>query len=59
MKILWIDPLNTDSQFLNLMSVILMKAGHDVHVRSIVRDGHPLPNVHWTPFMHHRSPPFP
>ena len=58
MKILWVDPLNTNPQFLNLMSVVLGEAGHEVHVRSTAREGHPPPpDVQWTPFMRHG--PFP
>ena len=58
MKIPWIDPLNTNPQFLNLMSVVLREAGHEVHIRSTAREGHPPPpGVHWTPFM--RRGPFP
>ena len=57
MRILWIDPLNTNPQGVNLISVILRDAGHDVRVCSIVRDGHPPPpDVHWTPFTRHRVP---
>ena len=49
---LWVDPLNTNPQFLNLMSVVLREAGHEVRVCSTVRKGHPPPpDVHWTPFM--------
>ena len=58
MKILWVDPLNTHPHGINLMAIILREAGHDVHVRSIARDGHPPPSdVHWTPFMRHHNPP--
>ena len=58
MKILWVDPLNTNPHSINLMAVILREAGHDVHVCSIARDGHPPPpDVHWTPFAHYRNPP--
>lgn len=58
MKVLWIDPLNTNPQFLNLMSVILREAGCDVSVCSIARAGHPPPaDIHWTPFVRYRNPP--
>ena len=58
MKILWIDPLNTNPQFLNLMTVVLQEAGHEVHVCSTVRDGHPPPpGIHWTPFLRRGSHP--
>ena len=57
MKILWVDPLNTHPQGLNVMSAILRDAGHDVRVRSIARDGHlPPPDVHWAPFMRFGRP---
>ena len=57
MRILWIDPLNTNPQGVNLISVILRDAGHDVRVCSIARDGHPPPpDIHWTPFTRHRVP---
>ena len=57
MKILWIDPSNTNPQGVNLISVILRDAGHDVHVCSIARDGHPPPpDVGWTPFVRLRTP---
>ena len=58
MKILWVDPLNTNPQFLNLMSVVLREAGHEVRVCSTARKGHPPPpDVHWTPFMHRNLHP--
>lgn len=51
MRILWIDPLNTNPQFLNLMAILLHEAGHEVELCSIARDGHPLPSeIRWTPF---------
>ena len=57
MRILWVDPLNTNPQALNLMSVILRDAGHDVRVCSVARDGHPPPpDLQWTPFTRHRTP---
>ena len=58
MKVLWVDPLNTNPHFLNLMSVVLRQAGHEVRVCSVVREGHPPPaDVDWTPFMRFRPPP--
>ena len=58
MKILWIDPLNTNPQFLNLMTVLLQEAGHEIHVCSTVRDGHPPPpGIHWRPFLRRGSHP--
>lgn len=51
MKVLWLDPLNTNAQFLNLMSIILREAGHEVHVRSNARTAFaPSPDVRWTNF---------
>lgn len=51
MRILWIDPLNTNPQFVNLMAILLHEAGHEVELVSLVRDGHPLPpEIRWTPF---------
>ena len=58
MKVLWVDPLNTNPQFLNLMSVILREAGCEVQVCSIARAGHPPPaDVQWSPFVGYRNPP--
>ena len=57
MKILWIDPLNTEAQALNVMAAVLRDAGHDVHVRSIRRAGFdPPPGVDWTPFVRLPAP---
>ena len=40
------------------MSVVLREAGHEVHVRSTVRNGHPPPPcIHWTPFLRAGSHP--
>ncbi|NKB69246.1 MAG: glycosyltransferase [Candidatus Latescibacteria bacterium] len=51
MKILWVDPLNTNAQFLNLMSIILQDSGHQVHVCSTARAAFPPPaDIDWTPF---------
>lgn len=58
-RIFWIDPLNTDPHFLNLMSIVLQEHGHDVHVRSIARYAFPPPSgVHWTPFLKLARRPF-
>ena len=58
MKVLWLDPLNTNPHFVNLLSLALGDAGHRVEVCSVVRDGHPPPpEVPWTPFMRFRPPP--
>ena len=58
MKIIWVDPLNTNPQFLNLMAVILREAGHDVHVCSITRADFPPPSdVRWVPFARLRRAP--
>ena len=51
MKILWIDPLNTNPQFLNLMAIILQEAGHQVLVRANSRQAFlPPTDVQWLPF---------
>lgn len=51
MKIVWIDPLNTNPHFVNLMAVLLHEAGHEVEVVSMAREGHPPPpEIRWTPF---------
>ena len=51
MKVLWIDPLNTNPHYLNLMAVALRDAGHDVHVAALERAHHPPPaGVAWVPF---------
>ncbi len=58
MKVLWIDPFNTNAQFLNLVSIILREAGHEVHVCSVARAGVPPPSdVRWKPFMRLPEPP--
>lgn len=58
MKVLWIDPLNTNPHFVNLLSLALGDAGHEVEVCSVVREGHPPPpGVRWSPFMRFRPPP--
>lgn len=58
MRVLWVDPLNTNPHFVNLLSVVLREAGHEVRVCSVVRRGHPPPSdVDWTPFMRFRPPP--
>jgi glycosyltransferase involved in cell wall biosynthesis len=50
-KILWIDPVNSDPQFLNAMSLALAQAGHEVIVRSNHRQGYDPPNgISWSPF---------
>ena len=51
MRILWIDPLNTNPHFVNLMAILFHEAGHEVEVVSIAREGHPPPpEIRWTPF---------
>ncbi len=51
MKILWIDPLNTNPQFLNLMAIILQEAGHEVVVRANARQAFlPPSEIEWQPF---------
>ena len=57
MKVLWVDPLNTNAQFVNLMSIILREAGHEVHVRSNARANFaPPPDVRWTNFTRFHAP---
>ena len=36
MKILWIDPVNTDPQFLNLLAIVLQEAGRSLHAKKIL-----------------------
>ena len=51
MKILWIDPLNTNPHYLNLMAVVLRDAGHEVHVCAALRERFPPPSgIRWMPF---------
>ena len=51
MKILWIDPLNTNPQFLNLMAILLQEAGHQVVVRANARQAFAPPaDIEWQPF---------
>ena len=51
MKVLWIDPLNTNPHYLNLMVVALRDAGHEVHVCAMARERFPVPpDVRWVPF---------
>ena len=58
MRILWIDPLNTNPHFVNLMAILFHEAGHEVEVVSIAREGHPPPpEIRWTPFW--RNAPVP
>ena len=59
MKILWIDPLNTNPHYLNLMAVVLRDAGHEVHVCATVRARFPVPpGVRWVPFAPFARPVF-
>ena len=59
MRILWIDPLNTNPHYLNLMAVVLRDAGHEVHVCSVAREGFPTPiGVCWVPFTRLAEPIF-
>lgn len=59
MRVSWLDPLNRDPHFLNVLSLALREAGHEVHVWSIARQGYPPPpGVAWTPFATMRRPPF-
>ena len=51
MKILWIDPLNTNPQFLNLLAIILRQAGHQVVVHANARAGFlPPAGIAWSSF---------
>ena len=59
MKILWIDPLNTNPHYLNLMAVVLRDAGHEIHVCAMVRAPFPAPpGVRWLPFAPRARPVF-
>lgn len=59
MKILWIDSLNTNPHFLNLMAVVLRDAGHEVHVCATVRAHYPAPpGVRWVRFAPFARPVF-
>ena len=37
MRVLWIDPVNTDPHYLNMMSYALFKLGNEVFVKSVKR----------------------
>lgn len=51
MKVLWIDPINSDPPFLNTLALALSQIGHEVIVRSNKRDGFDPPsNISWYPF---------
>jgi glycosyltransferase involved in cell wall biosynthesis len=51
MEVLWIDPVNTDAQFLNALALALAKEGNRIIVRSNKRHGfEPPDNVSWSPF---------
>ncbi len=51
MKILWIDPLNTNPQFLNLMAIVLQEGGHEVVIRANARRAFlPPSGIEWQPF---------
>lgn len=59
MRVSWVDPLNRDPHFLNVLSLALAQAGHEVHVWSVERVGfEPPPGVAWTPFAKTERPPF-
>jgi len=58
MKILWIDPINSDPQFLNALALALAKEGHQVIVRSNRRRGYDPPrNISWSDFTFARTLP--
>jgi glycosyltransferase involved in cell wall biosynthesis len=51
LNILWIDPVNSDPQFVNLISIILKQAGHRVTIRSNARHIFDVPSeIEWIPF---------
>jgi glycosyltransferase involved in cell wall biosynthesis len=51
MRIAWIDSVNTDAQFLNLLGLVLAQAGHGVDVRSNRRLNFPPPDeLTWSHF---------
>ena len=57
MRVLWVDPLNTNPHYLNLMAAVVRDAGHDVRVCSVQRDRHPPPSgVVWAPFARAKGP---
>lgn len=59
MRIVWIDPLNSNPHYLNLMAVVLRDAGHEVCVCSVERERFPTPRgVHWVPFARPARPIF-
>ena len=59
MRIVWIDPLNTNPHYLNLMAVVLRDAGHEVCVCSVERERFPTPRgVHWVHFARLAQPIF-
>lgn len=59
MRILWIDPLNTNPHYLNLMAVVLREAGHEVRVCSLEREHFAPPHgIDWVPFARLAEPVF-
>lgn len=59
MRVCWVDPMNRDPHFLNVLSLALAQAGHEVHVWSVARVGfEPPPSVSWTPFAKTARAPF-
>lgn len=51
--------MNRDPHFLNVLSLALAQAGHEVHVWSVARVGfEPPPSVSWTPFAKTARAPF-
>ena len=51
MKITWVDPINTDAQFLNIMSDSFLRCGHEIDVFSLsTRFGGIPEGVNWHEF---------
>ena len=51
MRIFWIDPVNTDAQFMNMLTQLFVDRGHEVVVRSNRRCNYPVhPKVEWRDF---------
>lgn len=58
MQIHWLDPVNTDPQFVNLLSHCMYLRGHEVHVRANARlQFRPPAFIRWYPFSPFRTLP--